>query len=219
MKLLLTSAGNTNDAIETALRDLLGKPFDKSCAAFIPTASNLGDGDKRWYVDQMNNFRKLDFQLFDVVDISAIPPQLAMPRIEKADVIIFSGGNVSHLLYWIQHSGLGERLPTLLERMVYVGISAGSIAATKNLILSNPEKKEIAKTLKEYVGEEGMGFVPFLIRPHLNSSELPHAKLEHIKEVAETLHETIYAIDDDTAIKVNGEHVEVISEGAWEKFN
>jgi dipeptidase E len=138
---------------------------------------------------------------------------------EQADILLFGGGNASHLLYWIKKSGLEEMLPELLRTRIYVGISAGSIVATKSLTFSSQEKKEIAKKLGEYVGEEALGFVNFHIRPHLNSPQFPSVRLPLIKKKAATIHEPIYAIDDDTAIKVVDDKVEIISEGQWERFN
>ena len=40
MKLLLTSAGLTNQTIVKALDELVGKPLDQLKIAFIPTAAN-----------------------------------------------------------------------------------------------------------------------------------------------------------------------------------
>ncbi len=47
MKLLLTSAGITNDAIAGSLAELTGKPFTELDLVFIPSAANAEGGDKR----------------------------------------------------------------------------------------------------------------------------------------------------------------------------
>jgi dipeptidase E len=41
MKLLLTSAGLTNKSIVTALSELIGKPFEETNLAFIPTQRQM----------------------------------------------------------------------------------------------------------------------------------------------------------------------------------
>ena len=46
MKLLLTSAGLSNDSIANALFDLVGKKPEETTIVVIPTASNLEGGDK-----------------------------------------------------------------------------------------------------------------------------------------------------------------------------
>lgn len=219
MKLLLTSGGLTNFAISHALEELVGESLEQKNLAFIPTASTLEDGDKRWLIRDLVNCRKLGFKEIDIVDISAIKKQFWQPRLQHADILLFGGGNTSHLRYWIKESGLEQILPALLETRVYVGISAGSIVTTKSIALANKAKKEFAKEIGEYVGEEGLGYVNFHIRPHLNSPKFPSARIPNIEKMAEEIKEPIYAIDDDTAIKVVDNEVTVVSEGQWKRFN
>src|SRR5687768_16453417 len=122
MKLLLTSGGITNPSIAKAFRDLLAKPFDESKIAFIPTASNAEVGDKSWLINDLKNIQALGFKEIDIVDISALPREVWLPRLEVADVLLFSGGNTFYLMNWIKKSGLKELLPKMLETKVYVGI-------------------------------------------------------------------------------------------------
>ena len=136
MKLLLTSSGNTNKSIESALLELLGKPFKEANITFIPTAANIEEGNKSWLVDDMYNFRKLGFASFDIIDISAVPKEIWFPSFQNADILVFGGGNVKYLREWIKNSGVEEALPELLKTKVYVGISAGSMVTAKNISLS-----------------------------------------------------------------------------------
>ena len=154
MELLLTSSGITNKSIEKALLELLGKPSEKSNLTFVPTAANVEKGDKTWLVDDINNFRKLNFASFDIVDISAVPKNIWLASFEKADVLVFGGGNVYHLLKWIKKSGLKDVLPKLLKTKVYVGISAGSMVTAQNIYLSSASILYYEKTgaLKKYKG-------------------------------------------------------------------
>ena len=132
---------------------------------------------------------------------------------------MIGGGNTYHLLYWIKKSGLSEILPNLLKKRVYVGISAGSMAVTSNLALSSRKKKNIAIDYGENPGEKGLSYVDFLVRPHLNSRYFPSITKDNVRKYAEDLDYTVYVIDDNTAIKVDGNNVSVISEGDWKKFN
>jgi len=127
MKLLLTSGGLTNNSIKKALRELAGKPFNSLKLAFIPTAANVEDGDKKWFLHDLNNFSKQKFKSFDIVDFSAVPQEVWQPRFEQADILVFGGGNTFHLMYWLRKSGLEDLLPKLLRTKVYVGISADLI--------------------------------------------------------------------------------------------
>ena len=219
MKLLLTSNGLVNKSIADALLDLVGKPFDKTNMAFIPTAANVEEGDKWWLIDDLSRCKNLGFAQVDIVDISALPKNLWKPRLEKADVLLFGGGNVFHLMYWLNKSGLAGLLPDLLKKRVYMGISAGSMVTGQRILLSQSKKLYYGDLSSEYKDENGLGFVNFHIRPHFNSDLFPKARVEYLKKLAKEIPEPIYAIDDESAIKVDDGKIEIISEGSHAEFN
>ena len=218
MKLLLTSGGLSNESIINALLGLTEKPFSELNLAFIPTASNVEEGNKDWLIDDLINLKNLGFKQIDIVDISAISQDIWKPRLEQADILFFEGGNSFHLMYWIEKSGLKELLPGMLKTKIYVGVSAGSMVACKSLDLSTSKRLYYEENGK-YTKDEGMGFVDFLIRPHLNSPYFPDVNLENLEKISKELPDTFYAMDDNTAIKIVGGEMEVISEGVWKKFN
>lgn len=220
MKLLLTSGGLLNQSIINALLDLTGKPFAELNLAFIPTASNVEKGDKKdWLIEDLIICKNLGFKSIDIVDISALSKEMWQPRLEEADVFFVEGGNTSYLMHWMEKSGLKELLPKMLETKVYVGVSAGTMIACKHLDVNQSESLYSEDVLKDYQNNEGLGWVDFLIRPHLNSPHFPGMTLESLEPLAKELPETFYAIDDESAIKVRDGSVEVISQGQWKKFN
>ncbi|MBI2106931.1 Type 1 glutamine amidotransferase-like domain-containing protein [Candidatus Woesearchaeota archaeon] len=212
MKLLLTSGGLTNKSLRNALRDLV-RPEKENRIAFIPTAANVEDSSKEWLINDLVNCQQLG--IVDIVDISALKKQLWLPRLKKANILVFGGGNTFHLMYWIKKSGLEKWLPELLKTRVYVGISAGSIVANPVLSVSS-SKILYYEDLKLMKDMKGLGYVDFLIRPHLNSEHFPKIRVEILKEQMKTLSKPLYAIDDNTAIKIVNNKVEIISEGKWE---
>jgi len=212
MKLLLTSSGLTNKSIAKALLDLAGKPFNELNLVFIPTAANVEKGDKDWLLKDLINCRNLGFASIDIVDISAVPRDIWEPRIKEANILLFGGGNTYHLMHWIRESGLKEILPRLLTNRVYVGTSAGSIVATHSLSITTSEPGE-------YKDEQALSYVNFHVRPHFNSPRFPSIKKEYLEKIANELHEPIYAIDDQTAIKIVNGKIEIISEGEYLEFN
>lgn len=218
MKLLLTSGGLMNDSIISALKDMAQKPFNKLNLAFVPTASNMEPGDKWWLIKDLEICNKLGLKAIDIVDISALPQQIWQNRLEKADVILNEGGNTFHLNYWIRKSGLKNVLPDLLKSRVYIGISAGTIVMTPSLILSGSEKEPL-KEIGEEIYEEGLGFVDFLVEPHINNSYFPDYTFENVENQSKKIPYPIYALDDNSAIKIEGNNAEVVSEGEWKKFN
>lgn len=218
MKLLLTSAGITNRSIKNALLDLLGKSPKTSHAVFVPTAANPEKGDKSWVEKEMNSLRTLGFASFHVVDISSEPQKLWKPLFEKADVIGVGGGNDRYLLTQLRKSGLARMLPEFLKTKIYMGISAGSIVTAKTVSLSSLGILYYERTRK-FKDDKGLGFVDFEFRPHLNSPGFPKVRLDYLSHLAAQHKGPFYALDDNSAVIVNGEKVSVISEGEWKRFH
>ncbi len=228
MKLLLTSGGLTTKSIVNTLRKLAGRPYENLNAVFIPTAANVEEGDKWWLVEALEAAKKLKFKSLDIVDIAALKPEWVKKRVQVADIILVGGGNCFYLSYWMQKSGLMNLLPELLKTRVYVGISAGSMVVTASLRissaalerfnqLSDAEYEELGP--KDESSAKTAQLVDFVIRPHLNSRWFPKIRIKYLSKIAKEFPITMYAIDDKTAIKVEGEMIEVISEGKWKKFN
>lgn len=222
MKLLLTSAGITNDSIRNALLDLLDKPLEQTKVAFIPTASTIEPGDKNWVIDEeINSFLKIGkWAQFDIVDIAALERKFWEPRLAEADVLYAGGGDDFFLMYHISKSGLKKLLPEWLETKIWVGISAGSQVMGRRI---DPELiKQIYEvgTVPPYDKvEKFLEYVDFSIKPHMNSENFPKVSEENLAKHAQQIDGTFYTLDDDSAIKVVDEEVEIISEGKWKKYN
>lgn len=217
MKFLLTSEGLGNKSLVEALQKLTGKPFNQLKIAFIPTASNVEVGDKGWLINDLKKLQELEFAAIDIVDISALPKDAWQKRLEEADVFFFEGGNPFHLIYWIKKSGLIDLLPELLKTRVWVGVSAGSMVVTKDISLNDSQK--LYGEEDDMKNNSGLGYLDFHIRPHLNAAYYPKMILENIQKIADETKETIYALDDNSAIQVIDRDMSVISEGIWKKFN
>lgn len=218
MKFLLTSAGLANDSIKKSFFDLVEKPTKEIKIAFIPTASNIENGDKSWLVQGLADLQEMGFAQLDIVDIAAVPKVIWKPRLEEANVFFFGGGNPFYLKYWLEKSGLKDYLPELLKSRVWVGISAGSMVSGIN-ILTDTDRVEAEEILNKVLGKDGLSFVSFTLKPHYLSPLFEGRDNISIAKEAEQFEETVYAIDDRTAIMVNGDKIEVISEGKWKKFN
>ncbi len=215
MKLLLTSNGLSNDSIAAELFRLVGKPAAETKIAFIPTAMNVARGDKDWFVNDLGNIVRQGLKGFDIVDISALPKNIWLPRLESADVLFFSGGNNYYLMHWLKESGLVELLPEMLKTKVYAGISAGSVVVSPNLTLSSTERKEYYEANFGQASEEALNLVDFYVRPHYNAHGRVHASRQYVEEIAKDIPGVIYAIDDMSAVSwVDGE-LKIASEGEY----
>jgi dipeptidase E len=221
MKLLLTSAGITNNSIKAAFLQMIGKAPEETSIAFIPTASDVEPGDKDWVLDDIARLRACaSWKQFDIVDIAAMDKRFWEKRIREADVIYVEGGNEFFLMYHIEKSGLMDMLPELLEKRVWVGSSAGSMVLGKRI---DPElskyiyEEEIAPPFDHV--EKFLDYVDFAIKPHLDSPIFSKANEANLAKHASTVAHTFYALDDRSAIRVIDGIVDVVSEGKWKKYN
>jgi dipeptidase E len=222
MNLLLTSAGLTNKTIINSLHALtkqhFNKPLNELSIIFFPTAANAEEGDKDWLIDDINYTYKLGFKEFDIMDFTGLPGDVWERRTRAADILMFGGGNTFHLIHSMETTGMKEVLQEIIEEKIYIGISAGSMVTGTNLSLSQSARM-YSESVGEVTTDEGIGLVPFQIRPHLNSKHFPNVRIPQIEEQAMELKDPIYAIDDQTAVVVTRAHheqkVEVVSEGEW----
>lgn len=217
MKLLLTSGGITNDSISKALFELVGKGPEETKLVFIPTAANVQMEEKDWFINDLLNIRRQGFKEVMIADVSAVPENIWRPQLEAADILFFEGGDTYHLMKWINQSGLVSLLPELLKTKVYVGSSAGSMVTNPDLNV------QLSKIVYEEDAEDesikGLNYVDLYILPHFNSPFFPKRKKEIINEMIKTLPRKVYALDDNSALKVVDGKVEVITEGEYAEFN
>ena len=211
MKLLLTSSGITKRTIAEGLGALVGKPAGQTKVGFIPTAVNVEEGNKDWYVNQFLNMWRFGYNMIDVVDPSAAEVDWRS-RLADVDVILVSGGNTFHLLDQFRKTGFGDWLNENLDKKVYVGISAGTIVATPTIeIASKPPGDRNLPGLSDLTG---MNWVDCEIEPHCDV-----ARFVIVEEYAKGRKNPVFAIDDQSAVMVNGSDVQVLSEGSWKVFN
>lgn len=223
MKLLLTSNGLSNDSIAQAFQELIGKDPKDSRVAFIPTASNPERGSKEWLIDDLYRIKSRGYYV-DIFELTAVKPDVLKKELQKFDAIFVGGGNIFYLSYWMQKSGLFKLLPELLQDKVYAGISAGSIVAGSNLLSSKGIKDGHIDELYQEMStkDEGLdralGFVKIIFRPHLNSEHFPMVTEENLAKIVPQLAHPLYALDDESALKIVDGKIEVISEGKWLLF-
>lgn len=218
MKLLLTSGGITNRSIAEALFRLTGKKPEDTTLVFIPTASNVVTGDKGWFINDLLNLYKLNLKSIEITDISAVDEKIWSPSIESADILYFEGGDTYHLMEWLNKSGLTKMLPKLLENKVYVGSSAGSMVTNKTLDLKISQIIYAEDFDKNYE-MNGLNFVDFYFLPHLNDDYFVNMREDFVRNRLKNVKAEIYVMDDDSAIIIDGNKIEVVSEGEWFKIN
>jgi dipeptidase E len=219
VKLLLTSGGVENDSIRDALVEMLVKPISECDALVIPTAiyASPGGMTSAWRLitgRARTPLVDIGWKSVGVLELTALPSvdeEAWMPAVRAADVLLVGGGDPLYLAHWTRESGLAALLPSL-ENVVWLGVSAGSMAAGPS----------IAERLIEWRppsgGNNALGFVNFSIFTHLDHPNIPEASMSEAEKWAADESVPCYAIDDQTAIRVSDGNVDVISEGHWRLF-
>jgi dipeptidase E len=90
----------------------------------------------------------------------------------------------------------------------------GDAFTSEDILFDTPEG-EIRRT---FVTARGAGLIDFAIIPHLDHKDHQDASMANAEKWAAKLPVAVYAIDDETAIKVTGNTVDVVTEGRWKLF-
>ena len=242
MRVLLTSAGIKNRSIHDALTDLLGKPIAESTALIIPTGIYPFPGGARmaWRAICGKGpapLAELGWKTLGVLELTALPSieeAAWVPTVRDADALLVWGGDPLFIANWMRRSGLNALLPTLRSEVVYVGVSAGSMAASSIFVETyvEPPRGTDAPVKSEdivfataqgdvkriLVTEQGAGLVDFAVIPHLEHADHPDASFANAERWAARIPAPTYAIDDETAIRVIDGVAQVVSEGHWRLF-
>ena len=242
MRVLLTSSGIKNGSIRNALVELLGKPIAECNALIIPTAIYpfRGGPGMAWRAicgKAQTPLCELGWKSLGVLELTALPSIAEdswVPTVRDADALLMWGGDPLFLSSWMRRSGLTDLLPTLRSDALYVGVSAGSIAAASTFVETyvepprasdGPLKSEdiVFATPQGDVNRilvtgQGAGLVDFAVIPHFENAQHPDASLANAEKWAARIPLPTYAIDDETAIKVVDGTAEVVTEGQWKLF-
>jgi dipeptidase E len=242
IKLLLTSSGVSNKSIRDTLEQLLGKSISESNALFIPTGVYPFPGGPNyawWPIAGKMKGALVDLGwktmgLFELTALPSIKKDIWVYSLEDADALLVWGGDPLYLAYWFEQSGLTEVLTNLNKDLVYVGVSAGSMAV--NTVFGETESNPRAGsgtplTMEEMMfnagGDEfnkifftgkGAGLTDFAVIPHFDNPNFLDACGLNAEKWAAKIPADVYAIDEQTAIKVVAGQVEVVSEGKWKFF-
>jgi dipeptidase E len=222
VKLLLASAGITNASIEAALVGLLGKPIADATALCIPTASygmaaRGSSSAWRFVAGQepecpMTGLGWASVGVLELTALASLDRDQWIPEVRATDVLLVNGGDPLFLHHSMVESGFAELLPSLTDT-VYVGLSAGSMVLTPRIGADFVEWRPSPDAT-----DATLGMVDFAIFPHLDHPALPHNTMANAERWAAGLTIPAYAIDDQTAIQVTDDGVDVISEGQWRQF-
>ncbi|MGB3073183.1 MAG: Type 1 glutamine amidotransferase-like domain-containing protein [Candidatus Moraniibacteriota bacterium] len=197
MLLYLTSvASKTLNLLVSALP----RPASEMNLIFIDTAATVEDGPKPWLQADIEACRKI-FQEVAVIDVASVAKEVWMPKISKADVIFFSGGNTFYLLQEVRKSGLDEVVKKRVqEGAVYIGSSAGALLAGPTVELAkDADDPGRAPGLTSFEGLSLVNFVPW---PHFVEEQRDELEVMQ-REYKE--YQFIPLADDEAVLVKDGE--------------
>ena len=152
MKVLLTSAGFENKRIEETFLALTGKKPEDIKAVFIPAAAIDADAIEvlpKCLHDLLDcGIPKNNIRVYD------LHADMSREELMGYDAVYVCGGNTEYLLERINEKGFRNTLLMFIKQGgVYVGVSAGSLAAAGNLkgslgILECPVRVHCEKGMK-----------------------------------------------------------------------
>lgn len=152
MKVLLTSAGFENKRIEETFLALTGKKPEDIKAVFIPAAAIDADAIEvlpKCLHDLLDcGISKDNIRVYD------LHADMSREELMGYDAVYVCGGNTEYLLERINEKGFRNQLLMFIDQGgVYVGVSAGSLAAAGNLkgslgILECPVRVHCEKGMK-----------------------------------------------------------------------
>jgi len=197
-----TSEMHTLDFVEDGILSHVVKESGglDSLIVVIPTASSIPDEVGENY---MNAFRKLGCENVKVLKLTkreqADDPEF-LKWVEKADCVMFSGGNQSKIVDKIGQTKMHEILQQryLHEDFVIAGTSAGAMAMSTEMIAGGTGTDAFFKGAVDM--RKGMGFFPELI---IDSHFIQRGRFGRLAEAVATFPKLIgVGLAEDTAIVI-----------------
>lgn len=203
MKLLLCSEVFRTPNTVKACVELVNKPQDQIKIAVINEAYAGEDGDKHWVVDNLNDIASNFNADMHLVNLLALSLDKVEAAINECDAVVVIGGNTDYLMYVFQKTGFATLLPKLLETKVYVGSSAGSQIIGHRV--STKAYRDLYGAHNTFGVTEYLQLLDLAIKPHINSSEQPHATPDRLIEAVGNVPYPVYGLQDDSALIIDGE--------------
>lgn len=142
--------------------------------AYIPTAANGETNFGSWKTDS-GTFKLLPTLCSKVtaVQLEDYKNSSVINELKNKDILWFAGGYPGYLMYWIRRCEIDKALPELLETSLFVGSSAGSMIASKDLLITEWCLGDVERGAGVI---PGLGLVDFDFYPHYQDIMLPDIK-------------------------------------------
>lgn len=200
MKLFLTSAGFTNKKISDLFLKELGKKPEDSRGLMVSAKS---PEKEHWVMESKKELENLGFSDLRIANLNDL---VDTEKLGDFDFLYICGGNTFHILDRMRKTGMDKFIKEQVEKgAIYVGVSAGSILAGKNIEVagwgSEGDTNEI--NLKDLTG---FGFTDIAILPHFH--EGVRGEAEEFKKKSKF---PVIILSDDQAVFCDGESRTIIN--------
>ena len=141
------------------------------------------------------------------IDIAGLSPEEVKSTLSNYDIVLVEWGNPFYLLKIVRETGFQKTMEELMTQwVVYIGKSAGSYIACPSLIISTRSKL----TFDRYnlTDVTAMSRVPFFVKAHYTPD-----MFDSLQTHAQDLPAPLYALNNDQALVIDGDHVELIGGG------
>lgn len=204
-RLILSSSGQF---VTDSNLDLFGyAPADLKWL-YITTAGN--DVPDRTYLDIHKEQLEKNRINYDELDLTNKDEIFLDDKISNVQVVYMEGGNTFYLLKMIRRSGFEKVLKKYLEKgLIYIGSSAGSYVACPTIEMATWKEKITGPRFNHngITDFKAMNLVPFLVFAHYEDKYR-----DLIKEEQKQIKYPLKILNDDQAVKVTGDKIELIGD-------
>lgn len=181
------------------IRSELGRVVRGSRLLFVPTAA-IGEG---WSPEHESHVRPFEEMGFDVrwFDLKGKSRDETAQALRDSSAVYVSGGNTFYLLEHMRKSGFFDLAVEWIDRgMVYIGSSAGTVAATPDIGYAAVLDNRLKAVLES---DAGLGLIDFAVLPHMDHPDF--------KDFVQTVYRSMSAssrmclgLNDDQMVVVEG---------------
>jgi dipeptidase E len=213
MKLLLTSTGLTNPAIQNTFLDLT-RNFKASelKVALITTAANT-PSEKEKINNNLEQLKALKIQEKNIIEIDISSGQ-SIQQVNHCQVMFVCGGNTFYLLHKLRETGFDQVIKNFINRDgVFVGVSAGSIVVTPDISVASIEPADPNEV--NMTDFTGLSLTDFEVSPHVPE----YVSYEAMAKYSQQTKNKIIAIDHHSAVLVSDNQPTVVGPGRRKFYN
>ena len=211
-QLIIIGGGEDKEGECKILREFVRRAGGRSARIAVMTVATSIPGELG--LEYRDLFEKLGADIVDIVDTERREDasySRNLEIIENATGVFFTGGDQARITEILKDSEIDDLLHQKFDRGLIIGGTSAGAAMMPDMMIVEGEG-ETNPRLDTVVLEPGMGFLPqVVIDQHFSQRGRLGRFVSALIQQPGILG---FGIDEDTAIAVNGDEIEVIGEGA-----